>query len=125
MSYAQLMMDHVQLVHKHVMLRADVHHLAADLRDLLSFIDEETKDTGYQEATQKAPGDGTMSQPSPLEHGPLPGLRSQCNAKGLAEVAAAIRCPSCSEAPLQGTECTSKVRVPVCVLFGLVHGQGS
>jgi phage tail tape-measure protein len=80
MSYAQLMMDHVQLAHKHVMLRADIHHLAADLRDLLSFIDEETKDTGYQEATEKASGNGSMSRIPPVEHGPLPDVCPFCYA---------------------------------------------
>lgn len=90
MSYAQLMMDHVQLVHKHVMLRADIHHLAADLRDLLSFIDEETKDTGYQEATKKAPGDRTMSQSSPLEHGPLPDVHPLRYEEGVAQMATAL-----------------------------------
>ena len=96
----------------------------------LSSDDEETEEELVEAcfgkaSTQETPNGGSVSCTPPVEHGPLPGLHPQCNAEGMAKVATAIRRPSCSETPLQGTECTSKVRVPVCVLFGLVHGQGS
>lgn len=93
----------------------------------LSSDDEETEELIEacfgKDPSQKTSGNGTVPCPSPVECGPLSGVYQVSNAEGMAEVATALRCFTQSEKTVQGFEPTTEVRIPMCMLFRLVHGE--
>lgn len=76
-------------------------------------------------SSQETANRGSLPQPSGMERSSLPSVYSVSDAQSLAEVAAAIRGIAYREKTIQGFEPKTEIRIPMRLLFRLVHGEGS
>lgn len=85
---------------------------------------QERKEQEEEELTsEETPNHGTVPQPSRMECSPVSGVYQVRNAESMAEVATALRSFTQSEKAVQGFEPTTEIRIPMCMLFRLVHGE--
>lgn len=78
------------------------------------------KDLSQETANSRA-----VPQPSEMERRSLSSIYPVSDAKGLAEVAASIRDLARGEENIYRIEPTTEIRIPMRLLFRLVHGKGS
>lgn len=92
----------------------------------LSSDDEQTEvEKENAEASWEAPDNGSLPEPPRVERRSLSSVYPVSDAKGLAEVAASIRDLACGKESIYRIEPTTEIRIPMRLLFRLVHGKGS
>lgn len=90
----------------------------------LSSTNEETQDVNQTETSKETSNHGSLSEPSRMERRSLSRVYPVSNAESLAEVATALRSIARREKTIQGFEPTTEIRIPMRLLFWLVHGEG-
>ena len=92
----------------------------------LSFSDEQTEiEKENAQASWETPNYGPLSLPPGVEHSTVSDVYPICDAQGVAEMAAALRCIARGEKTILRVEPTTEIRIPMRLLFKLVHGEGS
>jgi hypothetical protein len=92
----------------------------------LSSDDEQTEvEKENAQTSWETPNNGSLPEPSGVDSSTVPSIYSVSDAKGLAEVAAAIQSLAYREKTVSGFEPKTEVRIPMRLLLRLVHGEGS
>lgn len=76
-----------------------------------------------KDPSQKASSNGTVSGTPSMERSSLSSIYSIRNEKSVAEVASTLRRIACGEANIPGIKPETEVRIPMRLLFRLVHGK--
>ena len=92
----------------------------------LSSNDEQTEiEKENAQASWETPNNGSLPELSGMDSSTVPSFYSVSDAKGLAEVAAAIQSLAYREKTISGFEPKTEIRIPMRLLLRLVHGEGS
>jgi hypothetical protein len=100
--------------------------LGVDMPSSSSLSSEDEEEEILSQAEEKeAANRRAMPQPSEMERRSLSSVYPVSDAKGLAEVAASLRDLALGKESLYRIESTTEIRIPMRLLFRLVHGKGS